>query len=402
MPRSTVFAILSAALAVMVSTGIRQSMGLFLAPVTGDLGSGREAFSLAMAVGNLIYGIPVIGMLVDRFGSRLILALGGIVYAAGLFLVARWLSVWGLGVGLGLLVGIGVGATTYVVVLGAVGRLVEDSQRSRIFGIITATGSAGFLMIPPLNQWWIETWGWQTALIICASLVLFIVLLAFGLPGRAAKAHRTNPLAEPHVPLLAYIGQGFRHPSYVLLVLGFFVCGFHVAFISVHLPVYLSDHGAGHVSGVALALIGTFNLVGSLTFGWLGDRMPRRYLLSVIYGGRGLVLAAYFLLPVTVLSSLLFSAAMGLLWLATVPLTSGTVARFFGTRYLATMYGFVFFSHQIGGFLGAWWSGRVYDMTGAYDIIFYVAIALGLFGFLIHFPIREKPIPIQLAPARAG
>lgn len=402
MPRTVVAAILSAAFAVMISTGVRQSFGLFLAPISDELGGGREAFSLAVALSNLIYGLPIIGILVDRFGSRRVLGVGGVVYAAGLLLITQWVSVWGLILSLGVLAGMGLGATTYVVVLGAIGRLVDDDHRSKVFGVITAMGSAGFLIMPPLNQWWLERWGWKAALGIGAALAASIAFLALGLPRRDRGAAVPNPLQEAQAPWLAFITQGFRQPSFLLLVAGFFVCGFHVAFIGVHLPVFLSDHGIGHIRGLALALIGTFNLVGSLSFGWLGDRLPRRYLLSFIYGGRGAVIALYFFLPVTVTSSVLFSALIGLLWLATVPLTSGAVATFFGTRYLATMYGFVFFSHQIGAFLGSWWAGRLYDQLGSYDLIFYMSIALGLFGFLIHLPIKERPFRIQLAPARAA
>ncbi len=401
MSRTVVIAIISAAIAVMISTGTRQSFGLFLDPITFELGTGREVFGFTMALSNLIFGLPFIGFLVDRFGTRLVLMGGGLVYAGGLLLSTVWTTPTGLIVGLGVVVGLGLGATTFVVLLGALGRLVASEHRTKVFGIMTAMSSAGFLIMPIVNQWLIDTWDWKTAFMVGAGLVLCIVVLALGIPARKNQDGGT-PLEEASEAVWPRVSQGLRNPSFLLLVAGFFVCGFHVAFIGVHFPVFWSDHGIGHIRGLALALIGTFNLVGSLTFGWLGDHLPRRYLLSIIYGSRGLLLLAYFLLPVTVMSSLLFCCLMGLVWLATVPLTSGTVAKFFGPRFLSTMYGFVFFSHQVGSFLGAWLAGRVYDRFQTYDLIFWMCIGLGLFGLLVHLPIREKAIPLRLTPARAG
>jgi MFS family permease len=400
MPRTVVIAIISAAVAVMVSTGTRQSFGLFLDPITLELGTGREVFGFAMALSNLIFGLPFIGFLVDRFGTRLVLMGGGVVYASGLLLSTVWTTSTGLIVSLGVIVGLGLGATTFVVLLGALGRLVAAEHRSKVFGLMTAMSSAGFLVMPIFNQWLIDTWSWKTAFLVGAGLVSCIILLAFGIPARKDQ-DGDSPLEEAHVPVWPRVSQGLQNPSFLLLIAGFFVCGFHVAFIGVHFPVFWSDHGVGHIRGLALAMIGTFNLVGSVGFGWLGDRLPRRYLLSFIYGVRGLLLLAYFMLPITVMSTLVFCCLMGLVWLATVPLTSGAVANFFGPRFLSTMYGFVFFSHQIGSFLGSWMAGRVYDQTNSYDPIFWICIGLGLFGFLVHFPIKENAIPLRLAPASA-
>lgn len=400
MSKTVVVAIVSAAVAVMISTGTRQSFGLFLDPITLELGAGREVFGFTMAVSNLIFGLPFIGFLVDRFGTRWVLMGGGLVYAGGLVLSTVWTTPTGLIVSLGVVVGLGLGATTFVVLLGALGRLVVPEHRTKVFGVMTAMSSAGFLILPIVNQWLIDTWNWKIAFLVGAGLVSGIVFLSLGIPARKNQDRHT-PLEEESAAVWPQVRQGLRNPSFLLLVAGFFVCGFHVAFIGVHFPVFWSDHGIGHIRGLALALIGTFNLVGSLGFGWLGDRLPRRHLLSVIYGGRGLLLLVYFLLPITVMSSLLFCCLMGLIWLATVPLTSGTVAKFFGPRFLSTMYGFVFFSHQIGSFLGAWLSGRIYDRLNTYDPVFWICIGLGLFGFLVHFPIREKAIPLRLVPAEA-
>ena len=402
MSRTIVIAIISAAVAVMISTGMRQSFGLFLEPITAELGTGREVFGFTMALNNLIFGLPFIGFLVDRFGTRLVLMGGGLVYACGLVLNTMWTTPTGLIVSLGVVIGLGLGSTNFVVLLGAMGRLVAPEHRTKVFGILTAMGSAGFLVLPIVNQWLIDTWNWKIAFLVGSSLVLCIVLLSLGIPARKNQDGDDTLLEEESGAVWPRVRQGLRNPSFLLLVAGFFVCGFHVAFIGVHFPVFWSDHGVGHIRGLGLALIGTFNLVGSLTFGWLGDHLPRRYLLSIIYGSRGLLLLAYFLLPVTVMSSLLFCCLMGLVWLATVPLTSGTVAKFFGPRLLSTMYGFVFFSHQIGAFLGAWLAGRVYDQLNSYDPIFWICIGLGLFGVLVHFPIREKAIPLRPVPAGAA
>ena len=386
-----VIAILSASLAVMLSSGIRSSFGLFLAPITETLGTGRESLSIAFAVNNLVLGLPLVGLLSDRFGPRLVMIAGSVLYALGLVLVTFATTTLGLVLSLGLLVGAALSATTFVVVLGAVAQLIAEDQRSRVFGLITATGSAGMFVLPPLAQLLLSKLGWQSALYALAAVAAVVALLAFGLPRRPGI--QLHGVQQPHVdePFLKMLHRAVRHRGYLLLTTGFFVCGFHVAFIGAHLPAYLGDKGLPEfVAAGALALVGAFNILGSITFGWLGDRFPRKYMLSLIYLGRAVVILLFVLAPLTRISALVFGGAIGFLWLATVPLTSGSVALFFGARYLSTLYGIVFFSHQIGAFLGVWLGGRIYDASGTYMPIWIAGIALGVFAALVHLPIPER------------
>ena len=391
--QTVVIAIMAAALAVMVSTGIRQSFGLFLQPVSDSLGGGREAFSLAIAISNLIYGLPLVGIIADRTGSRWVLVAGGVLYSLGLIVLSRAVSAAGLQLSLGLMIGLALSATTYVVVLGAVAQLVPPNRQSSTFGIITATGSSGMFVIPPLAQFLIDSYGWQTALVVLAGVSLIIVLLAFGLPNRTrqhSKDTAVSPEAVVEEPFIDVFKKAKGHVGYLLLTTGFFVCGFHVAFIATHLPAFLSDNGLpAFVGAGALSLVGAFNMVGSFSFGWLGDKLRKKYLLSIIYLGRAIVITIFLLLPITQTSALLFGGAIGFLWLATVPLTSGTVAQIFGVRYLSTLYGIVFLSHQVGAFLGVWLGGRLYDATGTYNLVWYIAIGLGIFAALVHLPITD-------------
>ncbi|MCY3904893.1 MAG: MFS transporter [Caldilineaceae bacterium] len=395
-----VVAILSASLAVMLSSGIRSSFGLFLPPITETLGTGRENLSIAFAVNNLVFGLPLIGLLSDRFGPRRVLIAGSFLYAIGLVLLTMVTSTLGLVLSFGLLVGVALGATNFVIVLGAVAQLVPEEQRSRVFGLITATSSAGMFVLPPLAQLLLSNLGWQGALFALAAVSSIVALLAFGLPRRPGT--QLHGMQQPHVdePFVRVLERAVRNRGYLLLTAGFFVCGFHVAFISAHLPAYLGDFGQPEfVAAGALALIGAFNILGSMTFGWLGDRFPRKYMLSLIYLGRAVVILLFLLSPVTRVSALIFGGAIGFLWLATVPLTSGTVALFFGPRYLSTLYGIVFFSHQIGAFIGVWLGGRIYDASGTYLPVWIAGIALGVFAALVHLPIPERP---ELSTAAAA
>lgn len=386
------------ALVVTIAMGVRQAFGIFLAPMTEDLGIGREAFSLAIAVQNLLLGLPLIGIVADRFGSRWVVVVGGLLYAIGLALVPFIEGVAGLNVTLGLLVGLALSSTTYVVVLGAVAQVVPPEKRSSAFGITTAAGSFGMFAVVPIAQALLSNTGLEMSFLILAACVSVIIPLAWGFPaGPPTSSHEQGDVEQ--LSLTQALRRASGHSGYWLLNAGFFVCGFHVAFIATHLPAFLADTGVDPlVSATALGLIGFTNIIGSYLFGLLGDHYRKKYLLGLLYLTRSIVIALFLLLPITNISALLFGAAIGFLWLATVPLTSGMIAQIFGSRYLATLYGVVFFSHQIGSFLGVWLGGRVYDATGSYTSIWVAAIVLGVLAAVIHLPISDTPAqqPVSL------
>ena len=393
--RTTVIVIACGAFMVLISMGTRQAFGLFLQPVTLDLGVGREVFSLAIALQNLLFGLPLIGILADRFGSRKIALGGGLLYAAGFLMLSMTDSPAGLYVNLGVLAGTAIGCTSYVVVLGAAARAVEPEKRSSTFGIITAAGSFGMFVVVPGVQWLIASAGWQTSFAALAAFVGITAILAIGFPDKTAapSGNPSAPTMKASQPLTLVLGRARRHSGYLLLTAGFFVCGFHVAFIATHLPAFLADESVSKMSGaIALAMIGLFNIFGSYLFGYLGDRLRKKYLLSFLYFSRAVVIALFLMLPISNFSAIVFGCAIGFLWLATVPLTSGIVAQIFGARYLSTLYGLVFFSHQIGSFLGVWLGGRIYDMAGSYTMVWIMAILLGILAAILHLPISDRPI----------
>lgn len=393
--RTTAIVIACGAVMVFISMGTRQSFGLFLQPVTQDLGVGREVFSLAIALQNLLFGLPLIGILADRFGSQKIAFSGGLLYAVGFLLLSITGSPAGLYANLGILAGTAIGCTSYVVVLGAAARTVPPEKRSSTFGIITAAGSFGMFVIVPGVQWLIESAGWQTSFAVLAAFVGLTAVLAIGFPGKtAAPAGNPSTTAiEESQPLTRVFGRASRHSGYLLLTAGFFVCGFHVAFIATHLPAFLSDKSVSEISGAtALAMIGLFNIFGSYLFGYLGDRLRKKYLLSFLYFSRAVVITLFLVLPISNFSAIAFGCAIGFLWLATVPLTSGVVAQIFGARYLSTLYGLVFFSHQIGSFLGVWLGGRFYDVAGSYTMVWIMSILLGIIASILHLPISDRAI----------
>lgn len=390
---SVPFVIAAGCLIVMVSFGPRSILGLFLEPMTGAKGWSRESFALALAIQNLMWGAgqPAAGAIADRFGTAKVIAAGGILYALGLVLIAYAEGPFALHLTGGVMIGLGMSAASFSLVLAAFGRIVTPQKRSIAFGIGTAAGSFGQFVFGLGGVQLIIQMGWQNALIALGLIVLIVPLLAVVLRGTAGGGAGTP--AMPQQSILQALREAFGHRSYNLLVIGFFVCGFHVAFIAVHLPPFLSDMGiAQRWGGWAIALIGLFNIVGSLASGAIGSRMSKPVLLAFIYLARGVAIALFLTFPVTPVSVILFSAAMGLLWLSTVPPTSALVATMFGPRYMATLFGFVFFSHQVGAFLGVWLGGRLYDATGSYDSVWYIAIALSGFAALVHWPIQEKPV----------
>jgi MFS family permease len=374
-------------------------MGFFLQPMTQELGVGRDVFALAIAIQNLLWGaaLPFVGAIADRYGTMLPLAVGGVVYAAGLALMAYSSSPAMLHLSTGVLVGFGLAGASFTLVLAAFGKLLPEAWRSFAFGIGTASGSFGQFLFSPLAVGLLREIGWHQTLLVFAVLVLLVLPLAFVVAtspmDMSAGAVKKQSFREA-------LGEAFGHGSYVLLVLGFFTCGFQIFFVAVHLPAYLVDRGLpAEIGGWAIATIGLFNIVGAISAGWISNMMPKRYLLSLIYFGRAVAILVYMLLPLSALSTLVFAAVLGLLWLSTVPPTSGLVALMFGTRWLAMLFGFAFFSHQVGGFLGVWLGGLVFEHTGSYDAVWWLSILLGLLSAAINLPIVEKPVARPLAAA---
>ena len=377
---------------VFFTMGTRQSIGLFLKPVTADLGTNRESFALALAAHNLILGLPLAAMAADRLGPRRIVAAAGLLMGSGLVLASRADSMPTFGVALALLFGIAVSGSSFVVVIGAVGKAVPASHRSFGFGLITAGASIGMFAMVPIAQVLIDSLGWRGAMATLGFVALVVIGVASFLLPADDHQHIDTQLATGS--MTDTVRRALRTRSYVLLTAGFFVCGFHVAFIGAHLPAYLTDQGlSDRTAAIALALIGLFNIGGSLVAGWLGDRYSRPKLLVGLYLARAIVMAAFLITPVTMASALVFGCMMGLVWLSTVPLTSGIIAATYGPRYLTTLFGLVFLSHQVGAFLGVWLGGRVFDSSGGYGPVWILAVLLGLAAALIHLPISDAPEP---------
>jgi MFS family permease len=397
--RTPLTVLIAATVVISLSVGIRATMGLFLRPMTLDLGWGRETFAIAIALQNLMWGVAGLfsGMLADRFGAGRVIALGALGYALGLVMMSLSRTPLGFTLGVGLFNGIGISACSFGVVLGAISRSVPEEKRSMALGIASAGGSVGQFVMLPLGQAFIDVQGWSHALISLAVFSLFMAPLAMLLTGRAALA----PGATKARPWQAF-GQALGFRQYWLMFAGFFVCGFHVAFIATHLPAYLVDNriSAG-MAATALALIGFFNILGSFFFGAVGGRFSKKKSLAALYLARSAAITAFVLLPISNVTVLLFASAMGFLWLGTVPLTSGLVGQIFGAGYLSTLFGFVFLGHQIGSFLGVWLAGWVFDTTGSYASIWYASIALGVFAAVVHWPIQENPLDLNVAPALA-
>ena len=382
----------------LVSFGLRSSLGLFLRPMTADLGWGREAFAFAMALQNLLWGLcqPLAGAIADRYGSGRVVAGASLLYVLGLYLMSAAATPIDLALSGGVMLGVALSGTSFPVVLAVIGRSVPESRRSLYLGIGSAGGSSGQVLVVPLSHGLITGFDWSGALVILAATSFIMVPLAAALAGRPASAKRPSGAAQS---MGGAVGEAARHGGYWLLTAGFFVCGFHVSFISTHLPAYIADKGIDPALGATgLALIGLGNIIGSLGCGALGGRYSKKNVLCALYFGRALLMAGFLVAPVGVASILIFSFTMGLLWLGTVPLTSGLVAHLFGVRYMATLFGFVFLSHQLGSFLGVWLGGYAFDRGGSYDPVWWTSVALGLVSAALHWPIRERPVA-RIAPA---
>ena len=394
--------VLAGCLIGVLTFGVRTSFGLFTEPLSAFRGWEREAFALAIALQNLLWGLgqPLAGALADRFGAGRVLAGGGAVYGLGVLAMSVSTSPAAFAITGGVLVGLGLAGASFTIVIAAFSRLLPEDRRSWAIGLATASGSLGQFLFAPIGQGLLSAYGPATALVLLAGLLAVVPLLAAALGGRGDPD--ADVLALPPETVRAALRRAARHPSYLLLTAGFFVCGFHIAFVATHLPAYLTDNGlAPSLAAWSLGLIGLFNVVGAYSSGILAGRRPKRLLLSGIYAGRTVVFALFVLLPLSPLTVLLFSGALGLLWLSTVPPTSGLVSLMFGTRHVGMLFGLVFLSHQIGAFFGAFLGGSVYTATGAYDLMWGLSIALGAFAALVHLPIAERPAPRAAVPAPA-
>ena len=369
-------------------------MGFFQLPILQDMGWDRSTFGLAMALQNLLWGVgqPLFGVVADKFGTWRVLAIGCVLYASGLIIMAIAPTPIWLHIGGGVLVGLGVAACSFGVVLAAIARLVSPEKRSFAFGLGTASGSAGMFVFAPISQGLIDTLGWSDSLIVIAAIMLIIPILAIPLRGNASTSRISS--AEFEQTIHQALSEAFAHRGYLLLTSGFFVCGFQVAFITAHFPAYISDLGIASKWAVwAIGLIGFFNILGSLASGVMGQRYSKPILLAWIYLLRSVAFTAFLLIPASPATVVLFSIVIGILWLSTVAPTNALVAVMFGTRYLGMLGGIVFFSHQVGSFLGVWMGGVLYDSTGSYDIVWWLGVALGIFAAIVHWPIREEPAP---------
>jgi predicted MFS family arabinose efflux permease len=377
---------------VTLSMGIRHGFGLWLQPITQEMGWTRQSFALAIAIQNLSWGLIGIfaGMVADRFGAFRVLMGGAVLYGLGLAGMALSPTPLLFALTAGVLIGAAQAGTTYAVIYGVLGRQIAPERRSWAMGVAAAAGSFGQFLMVPVEGWLIAGLGWQQALLALSLMVLLIVPLAFGLREPGFKG--TAPPKREQTITQA-LGEAFRYPSFNLLMAGYFVCGFQVVFIGVHMPSYLKDNGLSpQVASYALALIGLFNVVGTYVAGSLGQRMPKRHILAFIYFARAVAISIFLIVPLSPVSVYIFSAVMGTLWLSTVPPTNATIAQIFGVQHLSMLGGFVFFSHQIGSFLGVWLGGYLYDATGSYDVVWYIAIALGVFAGLVNLPVKESPI----------
>lgn len=404
--RTPLIVIICACAISLLSFGPRSATGLFMQPVSEANGWGRDVFALAFAVQNLLWGIgqPIAGAIADRFGTLRVLCGGALLYALGLVLMAYSSTPLALNLTAGMMIGFGLAGCSFNIVVAALGKLVPERMRSLAFGAGTAAGSFGQFLFAPVGALLIDHYGWAIALFVFAAATLLVLPFSLALATPPSNA-RAVPGTDAPQSLRHAMREAFAHRSYVLLVLGFFTCGFQLAFVTAHLPAYLVDRGLSvQVGGWVLATIGLFNIIGALTAGWAGNVMPKRYILAFLYFTRAAAVAVFITVPLSTTSALLFGVVTGLSWLSTVPPTSGLVALMFGTRWLAMLFGFAFFSHQVGGFLGVWLGGIAYEMTGSYNLVWILSIAFGVASAIINLPIVEEPVnrPSQRATTAAG
>jgi MFS family permease len=396
--RTPLIIILCGCAIALLSFGPRSSLGFFIQPMGRDFSWGRDVFGLALAMQNLLWGLgqPLAGAIADRFGVLRVMCVGALLYAGGLLMMRYATTPFSLDLGAGVLIGFGLSGCSFNLVLSAFSKLLPPERRSTALGAGTAAGSFGQFLFAPFGVAMIDNFGWQSALMVFACLMLLIVPLSLALATPPATS--ANVPAADDQSFRTALAEAFGHRSYVLLVLGFFTCGFQLAFITVHLPAYLVDRGIpAHIGGWVVAAIGLFNIIGSLSVGWLQTRLPKRYILSAIYFMRAISIVLFISFPITPVSAIAFGAATGLTWLSTVPPTTALVAVMFGTRWFATLYGFAFVSHQAGGFLGVWLGGVVFEKFGSYTPIWWLSVLFGVLSALINLPIVEKPVPRAVA-----
>ncbi len=385
--------VVAACLILAVNFGLRSSMGFFMAPISSEFGYGREVFAFSLALQNLCWGLfqPFAGAFADRYGTFKTLVIGTLIYALGIYLTATADSAWALHSGAGILIGMGIAGTGFGVILPALARMVAPEKRAFALGLGTAAGSAGQLMVIPVAQAFIASYGWQVALLLMAGGALCMLVLATPFRKDSASTETDEEISSQ--PLKEALQEAGGHLHYWLLIAGFFVCGFQLAFITVHMPSFLTDNGFdASVAVTSLSLIGLFNIFGCLLFGTWSGRYSKKNLLGIIYALRAVVIALFMLLPITTTSVYLFSIATGFLWLATVPATSGLVAQMFGLKHMGTLYGIVFLNHQLGSFTGVWIGGYMFDQTGSYNSVWWAAAGIALLTAIIHIFIDERPV----------
>ncbi len=390
-----IYMLIGSAIILALSLGVRHAFGLYLVPMSDEFGWGHNVFSLAIAMQNLIWGAvqPITGAFADKYGSKIVVAAGGALYTIGLLLMAVSSTGLLLNLSAGLILGLALSATSFPILLSAVGRAAHPEKRSLAMGIASAAGSFGQFIMLPSTLLLLQKFGWSSALVVSAILIALIIPLAWMLKAPMYVAPNATNTHEASLTFKQILQLAWEHKPFWFLALGFFVCGFQVVFIGIHLPGYLIDHGFNATTGtIFLALVGLFNIVGTYTAGWLGGKYSKPKLLMGLYGLRGIAIISFLLLPLSTWTIYAFGVIMGLLWLSTVPLTNGIVANMFGVKYLSMLSGIVFFTHQVGSFFGGWLGGVNHDMTGNYDAIWIFSIVLSIFGVLVHFMVNEESV----------